>query len=144
MARRAFAYIPGYFLRARSIDPDNPLINLSLGLAYVHYGLKRQSANRQYILLQGQAFLTKYASTEAQGPGELGSAESNYNVGRLFQLLGVSHLALEYYGKALEASEGMQANSDVAKMTMVNYVSMLMTVKNRSLALALTKQNLVL
>ncbi|RCI10690.1 hypothetical protein L249_5385 [Ophiocordyceps polyrhachis-furcata BCC 54312] len=28
-----------------SIDSSNPMINISLGLAYVHYGMKRQSAN---------------------------------------------------------------------------------------------------
>ena len=136
--------MPGYFLRARSLDPDNPMINLSLGLAYVHYGLKRQSANRQYILLQGQSFLTKYASVEGQAPEELGSAESNYNIGRLFQLLGIAHLAIEYYSNALEAARGNQADDDVAKMAMVNCVNLLVTIKNRSLALALTKQNLVL
>ena len=120
------------------------MINLSLGLAYVHYGLKRQSANRQYILLQGQAFLAKYASVEGQGPGGLGSAESNYNIGRIFHLLGISHLAVEYYSKALEAAQGHEEDKDTAQMTMVNYVNLLMAVKNKSLALALTKKNLVL
>ncbi|XP_044718027.1 transcription factor tau subunit sfc4 [Hirsutella rhossiliensis] len=74
----SYAYSLGYFLRARSLDPTNPMINLSLGLAYVHYGLKRQSANRQYLLLQGQAFLSRYLELGQKGQG--GSmAERFYN-----------------------------------------------------------------
>lgn len=87
------------------------MISLSLGLAYVHYGLKRQSTNRQYLLLQGQAFLSRYL--DAPGPDEGKSreggsswrAERFYNLGRLFHLLGIGHLASVYYGKALELCE---------------------------------------
>lgn len=120
------------------------MVNLSLGVAYVHYGLKRQSANRQYILLQGQSFLTKYATAGGQNLGQVGSAESNYNIGRLFQLLGVSHLAIEYYSRALQVARGIEADEDVAKMAMVNCINMLIIANNKTLALALTKQNLAL
>ncbi|KAF5019761.1 hypothetical protein F66182_8198, partial [Fusarium sp. NRRL 66182] len=41
----SYTYALGYFLRSRALDPENPMVNLSLGLAYVHYGLKRQSTN---------------------------------------------------------------------------------------------------
>lgn len=86
------------------------MVNLSLGLAYVHYGLKRQSTNRQYLLLQGQSFLSQYADfsqRRAEGQSSpTAEAEAYYNIGRLFQLLGVNSLALEYYGKARRAGEG--------------------------------------
>lgn len=79
------------------------MVNLSLGLAYVHYGLKRQSTNRQYLLLQGQSFLSRYAelgSMDQEGNNGFSKAEAYYNIGRLYQLLGINYLALEYYSKA--------------------------------------------
>ena len=79
------------------------MVNLSLGLAYVHYGLKRQSTNRQYLLLQGQSFLSHYAELSSDKPAEerdQSKAEAYYNIGRLYQLLGVNYLALEYYKRA--------------------------------------------
>ncbi|KAH6636478.1 hypothetical protein F5144DRAFT_611219 [Chaetomium tenue] len=53
----SYTYALSYFARAASLDPSNPLINLSTGLAYVHYALKRQATNRQYLLTQGFGFL---------------------------------------------------------------------------------------
>ncbi|KAK7393974.1 transcription factor TFIIIC subunit tfc4, partial [Neonectria punicea] len=67
----SYTYALGYFLRSRALDPNNPMVNLSLGLAYVHYGLKRQSTNRQYLLLQGQSFLSQYADLGYDGQGDL-------------------------------------------------------------------------
>ncbi|GKU01821.1 unnamed protein product [Fusarium langsethiae] len=99
----SYTYALGYFLRSRALDPDNPMVNLSLGLAYVHYGLKRQSTNRQYLLLQGQSFLSRYAELGSSGPLKESSenkAEAYYNIGRLYQLLGINYLALEYYSRA--------------------------------------------
>ena len=82
-----------YFLRARALDPSNPVINLSLGLGYIHYGLKRQAVNRQYLILQGLGFLLDYYRD--LGPDR--ADEANYGLGRTFQLLGLQHLALQYY-----------------------------------------------
>jgi general transcription factor 3C polypeptide 3 (transcription factor C subunit 4) len=94
--------------------------------------------------LQGQSFLTKYAEVEGGTQGGLGSTESNYNLGRLFQLLGISYLAIEYYSKALRAFEDTSDNENVARMAMVNYVNLLILLKHERLALALTRQNIVL
>ncbi|KAF4456911.1 hypothetical protein F53441_1035, partial [Fusarium austroafricanum] len=102
----SYTYALGYFLRSLALDPENPMVNLSLGLAYVHYGLKRQSTNRQYLLLQGQAYLSRYAELGHSGsiPGtSINKAESYYNIGRLYQLLGINYLAHEYYSRAKKA-----------------------------------------
>lgn len=69
---------PDYFLRALALDPSNPVITLSLGLGYIHYGLKRQAVNRQYLILQGLAFLQEYY--ESLPPER--SDEANYGMGR--------------------------------------------------------------
>lgn len=130
-------------MRARSLDPTNPMVNLSLGLAYVHYGLKRQSANRQYLLLQGQAFLSRYL--ELGRDGQSGSmAERLYNVGRLFQLLGIGSLGSRYYSQAMEACEREGGNRDMAACILVNSVSSLLSVKNNRVAFSLLKRNLCL
>lgn len=71
------------------------MINLSLGLSYTHCALKRQTANRHHMLLQGQTFIRRYIELSAL------SAEALYNLGRWFQLLGIHNLASEYYRRAL-------------------------------------------
>lgn len=134
------------------------MINFSLGLAYIHYALKRQSSNRQYLLLQGQSFLSKYAEIEGQRPPDQpssssssssssslsGSAASYYNIGRVFHLLGIAYLAVEYYAKALEIVDRTDPRGDIAVMTAANYVSLLMTVRNKGLAMEITKRRLIL
>ncbi|KAF9770555.1 hypothetical protein IL306_011877, partial [Fusarium sp. DS 682] len=102
----SYTYALGYFLRSLALDPENPMVNLSLGLAYVHYGLKRQSTNRQYLLLQGQTYLSRYVELGQPGSTEgktWTKAEAYYNIGRLYQLLGVNYLAHDYYSRAKRA-----------------------------------------
>lgn len=137
----SYAYSLGYFLRARSLDPTNAMVNLSLGLAYVHYGLKRQSTNRQYLLLQGQAFLSQYLESGQDGQGR-SMAERCYNVGRLFQLLGISYLSSRYYAQAMEACKREGGNRDMSACILVNSIVSLLSVKNNSMAFALLKGNL--
>ncbi|KAM0202550.1 hypothetical protein ACHAQD_009307, partial [Fusarium lateritium] len=99
----SYTYALGYFLRSQALDPQNLMVNLSLGLAYVHYGLKRQSTNRQYLLLQGQSYLSQYAKLgSSENANDFSKAEAYYNIGRLFHLLSINYLALEYYSKAKE------------------------------------------
>lgn len=133
----------GYFLRAKALDPDNPMVNLSLGLAYVHYSLKRQSTNRQYLLLQGQAFITEYLEMN-KGAESRPLAERYYNVGRLFQLLGLSGLGERYYADALEANESEGQNKDINALVAVNSFMSLMISGNKTAAFLLLKRDLIL
>ena len=128
-------------MRARSIDPNNSMVNLSLGLAYVHYALKRQATNRQYLLLQGQAFLFRYAQTNSDG-NELSEAERCYNVGRLFHLLGINSLSTQYYTRALALCKSRGGSRDLASLIAVNMVTSYLSVGNNGLAIAVLKSNL--
>ncbi|KAG6051499.1 hypothetical protein E4U17_006160 [Claviceps sp. LM77 group G4] len=139
----SYTFALGYFLRARSLDPTNSMVNLSLGLAYVHYGLKRQSTNRQYLLLQGQAFLAEYSQQGSHDSG-YGAAERLYNMGRLFQLLGISHLSSKYYAQALDKCKDEDAPSDLSSLISANTVISLLSVGNTEVALAVLKKNLKL
>ncbi|KAL3959063.1 hypothetical protein ACCO45_007225 [Purpureocillium lilacinum] len=109
----SYAYSLGYFLRARSLDPTNSMVNLSLGLAYVHYGLKPK-------------------------------AERFYNVGRLFQLLGISYMGSNYYSTALELCRGAEGGEDLSACILMNSIVSLLSVGNKALAFSVLKSNLKL
>ena len=99
----SYTYALSYFARAATLDPENPMINLSYGLAYIHYALKRQATNRQYLLAQGFGLLFKYYEIRmrtARSSGE--RQEAHFNIGRVYGMLGLGHLAIEYYGKVLD------------------------------------------
>lgn len=126
------------------------MVNLSLGLAYVHYGLKRQSTNRQYLLLQGQTYLSRYVELGKLGVTERGSwtrAEAYYNIGRLYQLLGVNYLAHDYYSRARKAcyeSYGQDEARGLEVMVLSNELISLIINYNSIKALTLLKVKLKL
>jgi general transcription factor 3C polypeptide 3 (transcription factor C subunit 4) len=119
------------------------MVNLSLGLAYVHYGLKRQSINRQYLVLQGQAFLSQYARQGATGD-DYALAERYYNMARLFQLLGISYLSSTYYTMALDICKTGGGSRDLSSIILANTIISLLTVGNNEVALSVLKNNLKL
>lgn len=127
-------------MRAWALDRENPMVNLSLGLAYVHYGLKRQSTNRQYLLLQGQSFITLYVQSGGNEPRL--QAERYYNVGRLFHLLGIGYLSLQYYTRALEANKAAGENKLLKDIILVNQIISLLSTNNKGLAHELLVKNL--
>ncbi|KAL2124409.1 hypothetical protein VTJ04DRAFT_774 [Mycothermus thermophilus] len=135
----SYTYALSYFARAASLDPTNPLINLSTGLAYLHYALKRQAANRQYLLTQGFAFLFRYYRDRLEGGSrdededkdESGDGEreknkrrgkrrstvaqrqeAHFNIARAYSLIGLGNLAVEYYRKVLEEEEDDDEKSE--------------------------------
>lgn len=82
------------------------MINLSIGLGYVHYGLKRQSENRQFHVMQGLSFLFRYYESRHVSPRVEERQEAHYNVARAYNMLGLAHLALPYYLRVLEEAKG--------------------------------------
>lgn len=118
------------------------MVNLSLGLAYVHYGLKRQSTNRQYLLLQGQSFLSQYAELGGDYQAQQNSpskAEAYYNLGRLFQLLGINYLGVQYYLRAEVEEVGSKESINLKKVISYNKFLLLLNNNNKNKALALLK-----
>lgn len=80
------------------------MINLNIGLAYVHYALKRQAENRQHLILQGMTFLFIYYEARLQSPHREEQQEAHYNIARVYHMLGLSHLAIPYYSLVLKAA----------------------------------------
>ncbi|KAK4210959.1 transcription factor tau subunit sfc4 [Rhypophila decipiens] len=126
----SYVYALNYLARSASIDPNNPLINMSIGLAYLHYALKRQATNRQYLLMQGFSFLFRYykdrlapkkvvvTKTIKEGdnmlertverqvrPRKAQRQETHFNIARAYGLIGLGNLANEYYLKVLKEED---------------------------------------
>lgn len=95
----SFTFALNYFVRAYALDPDNLMINLSIGQAYLHHALKRQSENRQHSIAQGFAFLHRYYDARLASPTAttISRQEAHYNMARSYHAVGLIHLAAQYY-----------------------------------------------
>lgn len=121
------------------------MVNLSLGLAYAHYALKRQSVNRQYLILQGFAFISQYIEICDEDDSSPSKAEMTYNIGRLYHLLGIPALAMRYYSEAASlASDESTGSKDISILSVTNQIVSLLSLGNNDAALKLLKENAVL
>jgi general transcription factor 3C polypeptide 3 (transcription factor C subunit 4) len=73
-----------YYLRVYDLYPNDPLVCLSLSLAYTHRAMQRQTDNRHYQLAQAIAFLDGYRKLTKN------EQEAQYNIARVFHQLGRS------------------------------------------------------
>ncbi|KAI0402894.1 hypothetical protein F4802DRAFT_608378 [Xylaria palmicola] len=121
----SFTYALNYFLRAYSIDPANQMILLSVGQCYIHYALKRQSENRQYLLIQGFVFLHRYYDLKVSSADAAERQEAHYNMARSYHAIGIPHLAAEFYQRVLRdrphgADPTVFGNSDISQEAAYN------------------------
>ncbi|KAF3480705.1 uncharacterized protein GIQ15_06052 [Arthroderma uncinatum] len=107
-AGNSFTNALNYFFRAYALDPENPAILLSIGLSYIHHSLKRQSDNRHYLVMEGLSFMQEYRRVRSQSSIIQEKQEVEFNFARVWQLLGISHLAVEGYHKCLELGEEIE------------------------------------
>ncbi|CAD6499504.1 BgTH12-03616 [Blumeria graminis f. sp. triticale] len=101
-AGTSYAYALNYFLRADALDPGNPMISLSIGLAYIHHALKRQAENRQHSIMQGISFMQAYYKNRKQAKTIEERQEAHFNVARCYHLLGLVQLAIPYYMRVFD------------------------------------------
>lgn len=99
-----------YFFRAFALAPEDPGINLSISAQYVSAAMKRQTHNRHHEIHQGLSFLYRYYAfrTRSAVPAEVQEAE--FNVARMWHVLGLTHIAVPAYERALALSERVQAD----------------------------------
>lgn len=88
------------------------MVNLSVGLGYVHHGLKRQADNRQYLIMQGIAAIFEYADTRSLSVSQVVRREVSFTLARVFHMLGLNHLAHKGY---LQALNGLNVSSSEAR-----------------------------
>ncbi|SGZ05942.1 BQ5605_C031g10903 [Microbotryum silenes-dioicae] len=84
-----------YLLRAYERMPRQPLINLTIGIVYIHRAMTRATDNRHHQIAQGLAFLSQYRAIKGR------CQEVEYNFGRVFHLLGLQSYAVRHYEACL-------------------------------------------
>jgi general transcription factor 3C polypeptide 3 (transcription factor C subunit 4) len=91
---------------------DDPLIEFSIGLAYLHRSMQRQADNRHVLILQAMTFIFQYyrgyyaKSHEFERvSGAAMRQQAEYNVARAFHQVGLFTFAVKYYETAIGISE---------------------------------------
>nr|XP_030711649.1 general transcription factor 3C polypeptide 3 isoform X3 [Globicephala melas] len=104
----SFKHALGQYVQAFRSHPHEPLYSLCIGLTFIHMASQKYVLKRHALIVQGFSFLNRYLSL--RGPCQ----ESFYNLGRGLHQLGLIHLAIHYYQKALELPpfmvEGMEVD----------------------------------
>ncbi|KAK9980526.1 hypothetical protein ABG768_000127 [Culter alburnus] len=90
-----FKHALGQYMQAFRNQKDHPLHSLVVGLTFFHMGCQRFVMKRHPLVVQGFSFLWRYVDLRGH------CQESLYNLGRALHQLGLSHLAIHYYEKAL-------------------------------------------
>ncbi|KAG9349390.1 hypothetical protein JZ751_027833 [Albula glossodonta] len=91
----SFKHALGQYMQAFRARPNEPLYNLCIGLTFFHMASQKFVIKRHPLLVQGFSFLMRYSELRGH------SQESLYNIGRALQQLGLAHLAIHYYQRAL-------------------------------------------
>ncbi|KAM9664783.1 general transcription factor 3C polypeptide 3 isoform 2-T3 [Trichechus inunguis] len=92
----SFKHALGQYVQAFRTHPHEPLYSLCIGLTFIHMASQKYVLRRHALIVQGFSFLNRYLSL--RGPCQ----ESFYNLGRGLHQLGLIHLSIHYYQKALE------------------------------------------
>lgn len=101
-----------YYFRAFSLTPNDPILNLCIGLCYIQHAMKRMSENRQYQIQQGLSFVLRYFTQRTSSISPLHMQEAEFNMGRVWHMLGLLHLALPAYQRCLDLSEQIRESEN--------------------------------
>lgn len=101
-----------YYFRAFAMTPDDPILNLSIGVAYTQHAMKRLSENRQYQVQQGLAFIYRYYELRTNEDIAIHCQEAEFNVGRMWHGLGLVSLALPAYERCIEMSDKVRREAE--------------------------------
>jgi general transcription factor 3C polypeptide 3 (transcription factor C subunit 4) len=102
-----------YYFRALTLTPEDPILNLSIGVAYIQHAMKRLSENRQYQIQQGLSFVYRYYDLRTKdGATAIHHQEADFNVGRMWHGLGLVTLALPAYEKCIALSEQVRQEAE--------------------------------
>ncbi|CAJ1086788.1 general transcription factor 3C polypeptide 3 [Xyrichtys novacula] len=108
MVSGSFKHALGQYIQAFQTHPNNPLYSLCVGLTFFHMACQKYTAKRHTLILQGFSFLWRYLELRGE------CQESLYNLGRALHQIGLTHLGIHYYQKALtlpaEKLEGIPAD----------------------------------
>ncbi|CAI6338845.1 unnamed protein product [Periconia digitata] len=90
-----------YYFRALAIVPDDPVLNLCIGISYIQHAVKRQAENRQFQIQQGMSFMTRYHALRTKDNVAIHCSEAEFNMGRMWHGLGLVTHALKAYRRCI-------------------------------------------
>jgi general transcription factor 3C polypeptide 3 (transcription factor C subunit 4) len=97
-----------YYFRAFAITPDDAILNLSIGIAYIQHAMKRLSENRQYQIQQGLAFVNRYYELRTKDKVAIHCQEAEFNFARIWHSLGLVSHAIPAYERCIVLSEQVE------------------------------------
>ncbi|EPS96052.1 hypothetical protein FOMPIDRAFT_1151328 [Fomitopsis schrenkii] len=103
LAAKSYQSALFYLLHAYDYCPEDPLICLCLAIASFGRAMQRQADNRNHLITQGMAFLSRYRTLRGANSEDVDEVE--FNFGRAFQQLGLHSLAVRHYERVLSAAE---------------------------------------
>ncbi|TFY64254.1 hypothetical protein EVJ58_g2743 [Rhodofomes roseus] len=103
LAAKSYQSALFYLLHAYDYCPDDPLICLCLAIASFGRAMQRQADNRNHLVTQGMAFLSRYRTIRGTHSEDVDEVE--FNFGRAFQQLGLHSLAVRHYERVLASVE---------------------------------------
>lgn len=102
---RGFLSALQYLVRLEQDIPNDPMVNLLMGLSHLHRSMQRMTASRHFQILHGLRYMYHYYDLRSTSYTVLEKQEADYNMGRAFHLLGLVSIAVQYYNKVLNDYE---------------------------------------
>lgn len=101
-----------YYFRAFAITPRDPVLNLSIGVAYIQHAMKRLSENRQFQIQQGLAFVYRYHELRTEENIAVYCSEAEFNLGRIWHTLGLVSQAIPAYERCIQLSKRVKEEAE--------------------------------
>ncbi|CCF57694.1 hypothetical protein KAFR_0D00470 [Kazachstania africana CBS 2517] len=101
--------------------PDDPMVNLLMGLAHIHRSMQRLTASRHFQILHGLRYLYRYYDLRQKCYSVLEKQEADYNIGRAFHLIGLTSIAVFYYNKVLNNYDDRKLKRHAAYNSLIIY-----------------------
>lgn len=97
----------GEYVAALKQCPDDPLVNLLIGITFIHMASQKFATKRHSLVVQACAFFHQYIQLRGK------CQETCYNLGRAMHQLGLYHAAIHYYKEALEMEPCLDDDSRI-------------------------------
>ncbi|KAI8098638.1 uncharacterized protein BX664DRAFT_309690 [Halteromyces radiatus] len=98
-----------FYMRAFALAPNDPLNTLSLAIANLHRSTQRKTDNRHLQITKGMQMLSHYCQLRNH------NQEAEFNMGRAYHLLNLTHLAVHHYERALILPSAAKQDSSSPK-----------------------------
>ncbi|XBW37341.1 hypothetical protein QEN19_002921 [Hanseniaspora menglaensis] len=114
-----------YFLKIDLLLNEDPMLKYMIGVSYLNKAMQRQTTLRNYYMLHAFKYLNQYKHLQIYrfGVNSEEHLESEYNLGKVYQMLGLNTLALKHYWKVLSINQNSVFNKHAAFNMMHLYMN---------------------